>query len=190
MRYLLVANNLNIDSEISKLEEEDGDNLVLFNFLQPFNKYEKLQRYKNITVFSRKRSSRTTPLSSVYAGLEEIKKNEDKFKKIIFHKSPDSYAGNLKNACFESLRHFGFLDYPKTSYIDANHFKRIINFRSSKALSSGLIAYVYYKLHKQPNDKIFLIGFNSNIAARFHESNWEKKFFENERLNNQLFTLS
>jgi hypothetical protein len=189
MRYILVANNLNIDEEINKLEEEEGDNLVLFNFLQPFNKYQKLQLFKNITVFSRKRSSRTTPLSSVYAGLEEIKKNENKFKRIIFHKSPDSYAGNLKNACFESLKYFGFLDSPKTSYIDANHFKRIINFKSSKGLSSGLIAYIYYKLHKQPNDKIVLIGFNSNIAARFHDANWEKTFFKNEFINSQLSYL-
>jgi hypothetical protein len=189
MRYILVANNLNIDKEIKNLQQQDGDNLILFNFLQPYFKYEKLQKFKNITIFSRKRSSRTIPLSSVYAGLEEIKKIESKVNKIIFHKSPESYSGNLKKACLDALKHFNFLNSPKTSYIDANHFKRIINFKSSKGLSTGLIAYVYYKLYKQSDDKILLVGFSSNIVPRFHESEWERNFFKNEVLNEQCFLL-
>jgi hypothetical protein len=189
MRYILVANNLNIDYEINKLKEQKNDNLILFNFLQPFFKYPSLQNFKNITVFSRKRSSRKTPLSSVYAGLEEIKANEDKFKKIIFHKSPDSYDVGLRNACIDSLKHFGFLDSLKTSYIDASNFKRLINYKLSKSLSSGLIAYIYYSGIKKVEDEIFLIGFNSKISPNFHDSIWEKKFFDNELALGRCFLI-
>ncbi len=129
---------------------------------------------------SRKRSSRTTPLSSVYAGLEEIRNNVDKFKSIIFHKSPESYGANLRQACIDSLKEFGFLNSPKTMYIHADSYKRIIGYRSGKALSSGLIAYLYYKLNKKPEDKITLIGFTSSIAVRFHEVDWERDFFKQE----------
>jgi hypothetical protein len=190
MRFILVANNLNIDHEISQLNENENDNLILFNFLQPFHKYEKLRNFKNITVMSRKRSSRTSPLSSVYAGLEEIKANYDKFKTIIFHKPPESYGGELRQACIDSLREFNFLNSPKTTYINADHYKRIIGFRSNKALSSGLIAYTYYKLNKSPDDEIVIIGFTSSIATRFHEVDWERDYFKQELIRGNCRLIS
>jgi hypothetical protein len=190
MRYILVANNTNIDNEISLLNEEENDNLILFNFLQPFFKYEKLRNFKNITVMSRKRSSRTTPLSSVYAGLEEIQAHQDKFNKIIFHKAPETYGTELRQACIDALREFKFLNSPKTTYINADHFKRIIGFRSNKALSSGLIAYTYCKLNKNPEDKIIIIGFTSAIALRFHEVDWEKDYFKQELIRGNCYLIS
>lgn len=180
MKHILIANNLNIDNEINKLNIEDNDEVILFNYLQPYFKYEKIRNFKNLTVFSRKRSSRTEPLNTVYAGLDQIKDNCDKFNKIIFHKAPHVYSEVLKKACYASLNHYGFLACNKIHYIDDFAYKSIVGLESSKSLSSGLIAYIYTKLNKKETDDIILIGFTSSIATKYHDSMWERRFFARE----------
>jgi hypothetical protein len=44
----LIANNIDIDDSIDKLVIEDDDEVVLFNLMLPFYKYEKVQNAKNI----------------------------------------------------------------------------------------------------------------------------------------------
>jgi hypothetical protein len=180
MKHILIANNLRIDNEINKLDLVDDDEIILFNYLQPYFKYEKIRDFKNLTVFSRKRSSRTEPLNTVYAGMDEIKNNYEKFKKIIFHKAPHVYNEVLKKACYEALSHYEFLASNKIHYIDDSAYKSIVGLESSKSLSSGLIAYIYTKLNKKETDDIILIGFTSSIATRFHDSMWERRFFARE----------
>jgi hypothetical protein len=187
MRYILVANNEDIDEEMNNLREEECDNLILFNKLLPFFKYEFLQNFKNITVFSRKRSSRTEPLDAVYAGIELIKQNEHKFTRIIFHKHPNSYVDKVRQACVESLTHFGFMDSPKTSFLSGINFKKESKIKSEKSLSSGLIAYINIKMTKRPEDKIILVGFTNKLARKFHDPEAEKAFFEEEIRNGQCF---
>lgn len=188
MKYILIANNNNIDEEINKLDIKENDEIVLFNFMKPFYKYEKIKNAQNITVFSRKRSSRTEPLCEVYAGLNEIKENYEKIKKIIFHQSPDSYRPKIRQACIDALKEFNFLHSNKLNFINAKNYKKLINF-DGKALSSGLIAYIYYKITKRKNDQIFLVGFTHSIAQKYHDPEFEKNFFKQEIENNNCFNV-
>lgn len=189
MNYILVANNENIDDEIKKLEIEERDEIILFNFMTPFYKYEKIKNSKNITVLSRKRSNRTEPLHEVYAGMREIKENYEKIKTIIFHQNPSEYRPKIKKACIDALREFGFLHSNKLKFINTKNYKKSINF-DGRALSSGLIAYLYYKIIKEKNDKIILVGFTHSIAKKYHDPVFEKNFFEEEIKNKKCFTLN
>jgi len=189
MKYILIANNNNIDEEIDRLEIENNDEIILFNFMKPFYKYEKIKNHKkNITVFSRKRSNRTTPLHEVYAGMNEIKENYDYIKTIIFHQHPDYYKEDIREACINSLKEFNFLNSNKIKFINAKNFKKLIGF-PNKGLSSGLIAYIYYKINKSKDDKILLVGFTHSIAKKYHDPEFEKYFFENEINNKNCYKL-
>lgn len=189
MKYILIANNKNIDNDIEKLEIENNDEIILFNFMIPFYNYEKIRNCKNITVFSRKRSNRTEPLQEVYAGMLEIKENYDKIKTIIFHQNPNNYKPKVKKACIDALKEFNFLHSNKLKFINAKNFKKSINF-PGRGLSSGLIAYLYYKMFKQKNDKILLVGFTHSIAKKYHDPEFEKNFFENEIKNQKCYRLN
>jgi hypothetical protein len=180
VRYILVANNTEIDDEISNLKRGDEDRLILFNFMKPFFKYEIVREFTDMVVFSRKRSNRTEPLNTVYAGIELIKENEHKFRQVVFHRNPNSYSGNIKKACLDSLSHFGFLDSPKTKYIDDKGFREAAHIKSKKSLSSGLIAYIHIRTHKKPQDKIVLVGFTNKVAKKYHDPDAEREFFEGE----------
>lgn len=188
MKYILIANNENINEEIEKLKIEDNDEIILFNFMIPFYKYEKVRNCKNITVFSRKRSNRTEPLHEVYAGMLEIKENYDKIKTIIFHQNPNNYKIKIKKACIGALKEFNFLHSNKLKFINAKNYKKLIAF-PGRGLSSGLIAYLYYKITKSKNDKILLIGFTHSIAKKYHDPDFEKNFFENEIQNKLCYKL-
>lgn len=191
MRYLLIANNDDSNEEVYNLREEEHDNLILFNKLRPFFKYDFLQNFKNITAFSRKTNSTTEPLKSVYLGMELISKNEHRFNKIIFHRRPECYAGTVRKACVDSLEHFGFLNSPKTSFLEDMDFKKIYQIKNKKSLSSGLIAYLHVKMSKNAEDKIILVGFTHEFKAKnsVHDGAAEKAFFDEEIRNKQCFLL-
>lgn len=188
MRYILVASNENMDSEVDKLNISDQDELILFNYMKPFYKYEKIKNAKNITVFSRKRSHRTDPLCDVYAGLNEIKENYDKIKTIIFHQSPEMYRPKIRKACIDALKEFNFLHSNKLKFINAKNYKSLIGF-PGRALSSGLIAYLYYKITKFKNDKIFLLGFTHSIAKKYHDPDFERDYFLEELKNEKCYII-
>jgi hypothetical protein len=177
MKYILIANNDEIGEKINNLDLQSDDFVILFNDIKPI-KYKKIRNHPNLIAFSRKKSRVYRPIHNVYAGLKTIKVFQNKFSKLIFHKSPDEYVGEIKKACYSALDRFGFLNSGKCVFIDDKNFIKKCA-ENKKSLSSGLIAYLYYSEIKKSEDKIVLLGFTSQLSS-FHDCEWEKKFFLKE----------
>lgn len=186
MKYILIANNDYIEKEIESLEIEKDDVIVLFNYIKPI-KYKKIRDHSNLIAFSRKKSKIKNPLKDVYAGMESIRIYEKKFKKVIFHRPPDHYPEDIKKACLNAIEKFGFLGSEKCLFIDDRELVKKCS-DNKKSLSSGLIAYLYFSQIKNQEDKIFLVGFSSNLS-NFHDSKWEREFFQKEHQVENLFLL-
>lgn len=180
MRYILIANNIDIDDSIDKLVIEDDDEVVLFNLMIPFYKYEKVQNAKNITVMIRKRGERVEPLDTVYAGLIQVKENYDKIQSIIVHQNPMLYKGEMRDATIASLSVYGIYQSEKVRFICSNNFKKEIGFNGVGSLSSGLQAYLHYKKKLKETDSIVLVGFTHNIAKKYHDKDFESMYFAKE----------
>jgi len=180
MKYILIANNPNINDEIEKLVIDEQDEVVLFNLMVPYYKYEKVRNCKNLTVMIRKRGDRVEPLDTVYAGLIEVKQEYDKINRIIVHHNPACYEGVTKDATIASLSVYGLYDSDKVQYIIDNNFKKEIAFDGKGSLSSGLIAYLHYKKKLKEGDKIILVGFTNKIATAYHDKDFETLYFKKE----------
>jgi len=47
-------------------------------------------------------------------------------------------------------------------------------------MSSGIIVYEYLKKIKEPYDDIILLGFTSELAKKFHNDDWESRYFRSQ----------
>jgi len=105
MRYILVANNKKLSSEIVNQVNLDpkSDILIFFNYMWPFFTFEKLRNHPRKFYVGRQRPSKPETKHIPYAGIDLVKENEHHFEKIIFHSHPDfmkesEFQKVLKNA--------------------------------------------------------------------------------------------
>ena len=184
MRYILVANNKKLNSQIVDELSLDPQNdiLIFFNYMWPFFTFEKLKNHPRKFYVGRQRPIKTETLKTPYAGIDLIKENEHLFEKIIFHSHPD-FMQSSKN--YESLKSaidaFNF-DPTKQDTLEpiSNGIRKEIEYPKGKNMSTGIIVYEYVKRIKEPHDDILLLGFTSELAKKFHNDDWEATYFRSQ----------
>ena len=69
-------------------------------------------------------------------------------------------------------------DDDKLGILDPNktNIRNKVGYPSGKNISTGMIAYEYFMDVKNYRDEIILVGFNSKISTKFHNSQWEKLY--------------
>lgn len=185
MRYILVANNKNLTRHsISKLNLKPDDIIILFNFMYPFFMFPEIKHHPNKYFIGRKNGGDKKDNQGrlmEYAGMDLVKQNEEYFQKIIFHVCPNAMIGNLAKKCKASVDSFNY-NPDKLDCLEpfSNGIRQKIKYPSGKNMSSGIIAYEWVKKIKHKEDKIVIVGFTSELAKKFHNEDWEYKFFQKE----------
>lgn len=112
-----------------------------------------------------------------YANIKQLKQDQELFKKIYFHPYP-SYMSEISRRFYQKeINKYNF-DDDKLGILDANkiNIRTKVGYPSDKNISTGMIAYEYFMSIKNNCDEIILVGFNSKISTKFHNSQWEKLY--------------
>ena len=185
MKYILIANNKKITNHsISKLNLQSDDIIILFNFMYPFFMFQQVKNHPNKYYISRKNGGNQYDKKQrlmEYAGMDLIEQNQEYFSKIIFHVCPKYMSVNSAQKCQLSIDSFDY-DPTKLDCLEpfSNGIRQRINYPSGKNMSTGIITYEWVKKIKNKNDQIMIVGFTSELAKKFHNDDWEQKFFTEE----------
>lgn len=193
MNFYLIANNKKYSKfNLGSLEFNSEDKVVLFNHMYPFFSFDNIKNHPNKIYVSREIASffekynPNYPTSIYpYAGMREIAKYQNYFKKIIFHAHPNYMNTYKKNICLKFIEELK-IDHHKICQLEPFSFyiKNQISYTNDKNLSTGLIVYLCLQQIISTNDRIVLVGFSSNLAKKYHDRDWESAFFDNE-INNK-----
>lgn len=184
MRYILVANNKKLNSDMLKKLELDSKNdiLIFFNYMWPFLTFEKLRNHPRKYYIGRQRPNKPETQHIPYAGIDIAKEHEDKFEKIIFHSHPDHMKVSEHQIILKkAIDSFNF-DPNKLDKLEpvSDGIRKAIGYPKGKNMSSGIIAYEYIKRIKELHDDILLLGFTSELAKKFHNDDWEATYFRSQ----------
>ena len=191
MNYFLIANNKNIkEFTINKISYNiNNDILVLFNFLIPFHRFDKIKYYPNKICVSRKRPTQYRLYSTLFPEIKEyycnmgiIKQYQDMFKEIYFLpcsyniiENPQSYIDNIALFQFDTNK-IKCIDY---NLIDMANKLQYFKTGIQAEVSTGIIVYEHIKTIKKSHDQIILVCFNSELTSH-HDQEWETNYFFNE----------
>jgi len=176
MKYYIIANNIELTQESIDKLELDGENLlVLFNYLWPL-RFQEVLDYDNKICISRKTAERKHG-KEAYANIKQLKQDQELFKKIYFHTHP-SYMSEISKRFYQREIDKYRFDDDKLGILDPNktNIRNKVGYPSGKNISTGMIAYEYFMDVKNYRDEIILVGFNSKISTKFHNSQWEKLY--------------
>lgn len=172
MIYYLLANNNEIQNHhIEKIDYDENNILILFNYRLPM-KFDKVRGHNNKYLVCRLRSDfQEQENSVVYAGMENIENDYGKFAKIFMCPYNINIAKPIEQMYNISIHHMEPL---------VDNLKTLTRYPRFKNMSTGFMAYNYVKLIKNIDDSIVLVGFTSQINKHYHNPSWEAKFFREE----------
>lgn len=193
MKYILVANNKKLTQPIvDTLDVQPNDKLIFFNYMWPFFQFESLRQHKHNIYIGRQRPVKPTTIHLPFAGIDLVKNNEDKFETIIFHSHPKflSDSSENKRRLQDGIDFYNF-NSAKLGYLEpeSKNIRKIIGYPVGKNMSTGIIAYNYYKQIKNSNDDIVLFGFTSELARSFHNDTWEVNYFKKQISSGQCISI-
>lgn len=177
MKYILLANNSTFKTKV-KFDKEDI--LVMFNYLFPLKNLD-IQNHQNKMWILRINQLIYKNINGIaYAGYEMLESYQSLFKQICFYDSPRHINEPIQTICQNQIKAANILQ-EKIIEIDTDvkELKKDIAYPKYKSMSTGLIIYGYLK-KTQPEVKIVLAGFTSEINKSYHHASWERRFFEKE----------
>lgn len=196
MNYYLIANNRKISKNtLIEINNDSSGCLVMFNFLYPLSIHKDLLNNKNIIYISRQISSFLDSYKKniknifPYAGMLLAKEYQKYFKKIIFHSYPDYLSEPRKSLYSNFINDMNF-DKHKLGMLEpySLNIRNKIKYPLGKNMSTGIISYMYFNQIATSNDKIILVGFNSDVSKKHHNDIFEKNFFLSE-INNKKCSI-
>lgn len=196
MRFILIANNNQIDDEmIEKINLQYNDIIILFNHHYP-NKFEIIKKHPNKILFMRYLISEKKIL-----GLDEYLKNMNQFKLILSYYKADETNETIRkdfNILFEKIKCRKLLINDFIHNIITSK-KYII--KNSQTFSTGFLGYLFSKYFSRPHlkeifnyninlNKIILVGFTGSYPPiqfnPFHDFEKEQKYYEIDKKNKFL----
>ena len=183
MIYYLLANNYEIqDYHINQIKI-DNSTLILFNYMFPIKKFERVKNHPNKYLFCRlvgdyeDKNENKAP----YAGLELLSSYKDLFQKIYIYPCPDY----LEKEKFNNYKEYLLKSHINSDLLECiedkiGDLKKISRYPRYKNMSTGFVVYNYIKQFKSEQDSIVLVGFTSDINQNYHHRSWEAKFFRNQ----------
>jgi len=186
MKYYIIANNKELTQEsIDKLELNGKNLLVLFNYLWPL-RFQEVLDYENKICISRNfapgyqkldKDGRQVGFHRGYANIKQIHTDQELFKKIYFHSHP-SHMSSVASRSYQKVIDSYDFDTDRLGALDKElaNVRNRIGYPMNKNISTGIIAYEYFISTKRTHDDIILVGFNSKVAKKFHNPQWEKLY--------------
>lgn len=193
MKYILIANNKQLTSQIvDSLTVDQQDIVVFFNYMWPYFQFDKLKSFQNNIFIGRQRPIKPETVKFPFAGIDLVKQNEDKFQKIIFHSHPKFFSDSseTKKRLQDGIDLYNF-DPKRIDYLEpvSNGIRKKIGYPKGKNMSTGIIAYNYFQEIKNKQDEILLFGFTSELARSFHNDSWEVNYFTNQIKQNKCQSI-
>jgi hypothetical protein len=177
MKYILFANN---SSFKTKVQPDEEDIVVMFNYLFPLKNLDIKNHQNKIWILRINQSIFHNINGIAYAGYEMLESYQYLFNQICFYDSPEYVSEPTQKVCKDQINR---ANIPKEKIIqidaDVKELKRDILYPKYKSMSTGLIMYGYLK-KTQPEKKILLAGFTSEVNKSYHHASWERVFFTKE----------
>ena len=189
MIYYLLANNNDIQqSHIDQIDLDNYNVIVLFNHMIPM-KFDRVRNYSKKYLIARL-NIELDDYSLPYAGTDKLTDYKNSFSKIFFHPCEDSIGEKYKEIHKKYLRNVG-INNSVIECMESQTFglKDKLKYPRFKNMSTGLIVYNYIRSIKNTYDKICLVGFTSQICVSYHSASWEAKFFREERIKENYYTI-